>query len=157
MEKRVFRMKKEGFTLIELLIVLTIGGVILAVTTPSMLYAYRQLETKAAVNRFIVAHSLARLMAVRYGRVGELHIDAANARFWIEVDTSGSGIRDTVGLLHDLSEAVTMTSDRSRLCFEARGLTTTRNQCEPGDVTVQFAMAGHVETVETTVLGKVIR
>ena len=46
-----------------------------------------------------MAHSLARSTAVRYARVAELPIDAANARFWVEVDTSGTGIRDTVGLM----------------------------------------------------------
>lgn len=150
-------MRTQGFTLIELLLVVTIFGIVMAISSPSLIYVYRQLEAKAAVNRFMAAHSLARSTAIRYGRVAELRIDPARVRFWVEVDTSGTGMRDTVGLLHDLSERLTMTSDRARLCFDARGLTTTRAACEPGDVTAQFSLGGHTETVRATVLGKIIR
>ena len=140
-----------------MLIVLTVMGIIVAVGMPSMVNAYRQRATRGAVDRLAMAHGLARATALRFGRVAELHIDAANGRFWIEVDTSGTGIRDTVGLMTDLGGQVTMTSTRSLLCFDSRGLTTTRNACESGDALVQFSMAGRTDTFQTTVLGKVLR
>ena len=150
-------LKNKGFTLIEMLIVLTVMGVILAVAMPSMATAFRQRATLGAVDRLAMAHGLARATAIRSGRVAELHIDAANTRFWVEVDTSGTGIRDTVGLMTDLAGQVTMTSTRSLLCFDSRGLTTTRGACEAGDALVSFSLEGRTDTLRTTVLGKVLR
>ncbi len=150
-------MKKKGYTLTEMLIVLSVTGVIVAITLPSMLDGYRRQATRGAVDRLAMAHSLARSTAVRYGRVAELHIDAANARFWVEVDTSGTGIRDTVGLMNDLAQQVTMSSNRSLLCFDSRGLATSRDACEGGDALVQFSRSGRVDTLEITVLGRVLR
>jgi len=157
MLKRTVRRRGYGFTLIEMLIVLTVMGVMVAVALPSMVTAYRQRATRGAVDRLAMTHSLARATALRFGRVAELHIDAANGRFWVEVDTSGTGIRDTVGLMNNLTGQVTMSSNRSLLCFDSRGLTTTRNACESGDALVQFSLAGRTDTFQTTVLGKVLR
>ncbi len=150
-------MKSRGFTLIELMIVMSVLGVVLMISSPSFLAVYRQLVTRAAVNRFVVVHAMARSSALRHNRVAELHIDAAGPSFWVEVDTSGTGMRDTVGQVHRLREGIRMTADRAVLCFDARGLTTTRGACEAGDVTMQFEVAGYVQRVQTTVLGKVMR
>ena len=157
MLKRTLRWRGDGFTLIEMLIVITVMGVLATILMPSMVTSFRQRATRGAVDRLAMTHSLARATAVRFGRVAELHIDAANGRFWVEVDTSGTGIRDTVGLMNDVAGQVTMSSDRSLLCFDSRGLTTTRNACESGDALVQFSMQGRTGTFQTTVLGKVLR
>ncbi len=157
MLKRTVRRWGKGFTLLEMLIVITVMGVIVAVSLPSMVTAFRQRATRGAVDRLAMAHGLARATAVRFGRVAELHIDAANGRFWVEVDTSGTGIRDTVGVMNDLDGQVTMLSDRTLLCFDLRGLTTTRGACEAGDALVQFSLLGRTDTLQTTVLGKVLR
>ncbi len=146
-----------GFTLIEMLIVMSVMGVIIAVSLPSLVTAFRQRATRGAVDRLAMAHGLARATAVRLGRVAELHIDATNGRFWVEVDTSGTGIRDTIGVVNDLSGQVTMLSTRTLLCFDLRGLTTTRDACEAGDALVQFSLQGRTDTLQTTVLGKVLR
>ena len=157
MSKRTVRRRGDGFTLIEMLIVITVMGTLVAILLPSMATAFRQRATRGAVDRLAMAHGLARATAIRSGRVAELHIDAANTRFWVEVDTSGTGIRDTVGLMTDLAVQVTMTSTRSLLCFDSRGLTTTRNACEAGDALVEFSLEGRTDTLQTTVLGKVLR
>ncbi len=157
MLKRTVRRRGAGFTLIEMLIVVTIMGVMVAILMPTLVTSVRQRATRGAVDRLAMSHGLARATAVRFGRVAELHIDAANGRFWVEVDTSGTGIRDTVGLMNDLAGQVTMSSTRSLLCFDSRGLTTTRNACESGDALVQFSLLGRTDTLQTTVLGKVLR
>ncbi len=157
MVKRTVRRRGDGFTLIDMLIVMTILGALAAILMPSMVTSFRQRATRGAVDRLAMTHSLARATAIRFGRVAELHIDAANRRFWVEVDTSGTGIRDTVGLMNDLTGQATMTSNRSLLCFDSRGLTTTRNACESGDALVQFSLQGRTDTFQTTVLGKVLR
>ncbi len=157
MLKRTVRRWGKGFTMLEMLIVMTIMGVILAVSLPSLVTGFRQRATRGAVDRLAMAHGLARATAVRLGRVAELHIDAPNGRFWVEVDTSGTGIRDTIGVVNDLGGQVAMLSDRTLLCFDLRGLTTTRNACEAGDALVQFSLQGRTDTLQTTVLGKVLR
>lgn len=152
------RRSGNGFSLVEMSIVMAILGVMVGIVMPSLVDSLGRRATQGAADRLTMAHSLARATAVRFGRVAELHIDAANARFWVEVDTSGTGIRDTLGLMNDLSEEqVTMSSDRSLLCFDARGLSTTRNTCESGDVLVEFARAADTTVFQTTVLGKVVR
>ncbi len=151
------RRRGDGFTLIEMLIVITVMGVLVAVVMPNMVTSFRQRATRGAVDRLAMTHGLARATAVRFGRVAELHIDAANGRFWVEVDTSGTGIRDTIGVVNDLSGQVTMLSTRTLLCFDLRGLTTTRNACEAGDALVQFSLQGRTDTLQTSVLGKVLR
>ena len=157
MLKRTVRWRGDGFTLIEMLIVLTVMGIIVAVGMPNMVNAYRQRATQGAVDRLAMTHGLARATAVRFGRMAELHIDAANGRFWIEGDTSGTGIRDTDGIVNDLGGQIAMTSNRTLLCFDLRGLTTTRGACEAGDVLVTFSSRGRTDTLQTTVLGKVLR
>ncbi len=157
MLKRTVRRRGDGFTRVEMLIVITVMGVMVAILMPTLVTSVRQRATRGAVDRLAMTHGLARATAIRFGQVAELHIDAANTRFWVEVDTSGTGIRDTVGLMNDLAGQVTMSSTRSLLCFDARGLTTTLNACESGDALVQFSMAGRTDTLQTTILGKVRR
>ena len=157
MLKRTVRRRCDGFSLVEMLIVITIMGALMAILMPSMVTAFRQLATRSSVDRLTMAHGLTRATAVRFGRVAELHIDAANRKFWVEVDTSGTGIRDTVGMLNQLADALAVTSTRSVLCFDSRGLATARGACEPADAIVTFSANGRTDTLQTTVLGMVLR
>ncbi len=155
--ERSINMRTRGFTLIEMLIVIIIMGIMVAVLMPNMVTTFRQRATRGSVDRLTMAHGLTRATAVRFGRVAELHIDAATRRFWIEVDTSGTGVRDTVGTLKQLDAALAMTSTRTVLCFDSRGLATARGVCEPGDAIVTFSTNGRTDTFQTTALGKVLR
>ncbi len=151
-------LRKRGFTMIELAIVLVIAGLLTAMAAPKLAAAFRQRSVSSAGDQFVLAHSLARSTALRYGRVSELHVDAAAARFWVEVDTSGTGVRDTVGFVHSVAgDGVRMSSTRALLCFDARGVATTGGSCQSGDVTVAFASSQRVDTVWVTALGKVLR
>ena len=87
MLKRPVRRRCDGFTLVEMLVVITVMGTLAAVLMPSMVTAFRQRATRGWVDRLTMAHGLARATALRFGRVAELHIDATNKRFWVEVDT----------------------------------------------------------------------
>lgn len=151
-------MSHRGFTLIEMLIVLSVLGVILVIAIPRMADAYRRRAPRVAADRFTIAHSLARSTAVRYGRLAELHVDAGNVKFWVEVDTSGTGVRDTAGLLHDLGGGtLTMTSPVDTLCFDGRGMATARGSCDGPAATITFSMDGYGDTLTITALGKVLR
>jgi type II secretion system protein H len=153
-------MKNRGFTVVELVIVLVLAGIAVAVVSPSLSRAFRRTGVRAAVDEFASTHSLARSAAVRYGRTSELHIDATNARFWVEVDTSsgGSGVMDTVGVVKylDLND-VQLASDRALVCFDARGLPTTRDSCEAADAQLIFTSGSRVDTISITALGRVLR
>ena len=150
-------LRSNGYSVLELVVIISIVSVITSIVTPSLSTAFQQRATQGAVDQFMTAHALTRATATRFGRVAELHIDSANVRFWIEVDTSGTGIRDTVGVVRDLSGEVTMRSDRSLLCFDSRGLVTTRNTCEAGDARVRFSHGDRTDDFETTVWGQVER
>jgi hypothetical protein len=96
---------------------------------------------------------------MRYGRLAELHIDPPNARFWVEVDTSrAGGAKDTVGMVQYVGEdGVKLMSTRTLVCFDPRGLPSTRAGCQSADAYVTFSVNGQANTVRTTALGKVLR
>jgi prepilin-type N-terminal cleavage/methylation domain-containing protein len=151
-------MKDSGMTLLELVIAMVVVGVLVLFTGPPLATILKSTKVRSATGEFVLTHSLARSTALRYGRLAELHIDAPNARYWVEVDTSGSGVRDTVGIMHNPGgQALHMTSTRSLLCFDPRGLATARGTCESPDAVVTFAMLDRADTVEVTLLGKVLR
>jgi len=152
-------MRKNGFTVTELVIVLLLAGIVVAVATPTLSSAFRRTATQAAVDEFISTHTLARSVAVRYGRTAELHINSATERFWVEVDTSSAGgVSDTVGVVKDLTGmGVGVASDRTVVCFDSRGLPTTRGVCEAADATLIFTAPGRADTLQITALGRVLR
>ncbi len=152
----------EGFTLVELLIVITIMGTIMAIGLPQMVTLFQGRAVPNAVDQFAATHSFTKATAIRWGRMAELHIDATNNRYWVEIDTSGTGNRMMVGGYRYVSDNIGMTSDRSLVCFDQRGLPTTRkttagSSCEDADLTAIFTFGTRVDTVETTALGKVLR
>jgi Tfp pilus assembly protein FimT len=114
----------------------------------------------SAADQFVVAHSLARSTAVRFARVAQLHVDPPGRRFWVDVDTSANGIgqRATMGYVRDVgATGLTMSSSRTLLCFDARGIASTNGSCQAGDATVIFSDGATADTVVTTALGKVLR
>lgn len=152
--------RRSGFSLLEVIIVMFLVAVVAAMGVPRLSAALRRRTTSIAADQFTAAHSLARATAVRYGRVAQLHVDPAAKRIWVDADTSPNGIgqRATIWYVRDLSEAgLTMSSTRSLLCFDARGIASTAGSCEPGDATVIFSESDKADTVTTTALGKVLR
>lgn len=153
-------MKNKGFTLTELMVVLILAGVALAIVSPSISRAFRRTGVRAAVDEFSSTHSLARSAAVRYGRTAELHIDAVNGRFWVEVDTSSTGtvMKDTIGVIKFVNaNDVTITTSTDLLCFDARGLPSTLDSCDSPDATIIFSSGSRVDSVTITALGRVLR
>jgi prepilin-type N-terminal cleavage/methylation domain-containing protein len=151
---------RRGFTLIEAILVMSLLAVISAIGAPRLSDALRRRTTATAADQFVAAHSLARATAVRYGRTSKLHINGSARSFWVSVDTSGTGIGQyaTVWYARNLeTTGLTMTSNRSTLCFDARGLAVAGGACQAGDAELIFAMSGAADTATTTVLGKVLR
>jgi Tfp pilus assembly protein FimT len=151
---------REGLTITELVLVIVFLAVLLAIAIPRIDTGLQRAHLQGAAAELTTAHFLARASAMRYGRPAELHIDAANGNFWVAVDTSlaGSGTKDTVGPVHRMAAAnVTMTSTRSILCFDRRGLAYTFGTCEAPNALITFSLSGRTDTVQTTAIGKIIR
>lgn len=152
--------RRRGFTLVEAMMVVCIVAVMAAVAGPSLSDALQRRMTASAADQFAATHSLTRSTALRYGRVAQLHIDAPSARFWVDVDTSANGIgqRATIAYVRDVSEpGLAMSSNRSLLCFDARGIASTVGSCQAGNATVIFTNGSKADTVRTTTLGKILR
>ncbi|HEV8358109.1 MAG TPA: GspH/FimT family pseudopilin [Gemmatimonadales bacterium] len=134
------------------------AGILLAVALPKLIPAFRQSTVATTADRVALAHSLARATAVRYGRVARLNLDPSLGRFWVDVDTSGTGLRQNIGAMQYLTTTgLTMTASRTLLCFDARGFATTRGGCAGADATVTIALGGRSTTLTITSLGKVLR
>lgn len=152
--------QRRGFTMIEILMVLALMAIVAATGGPKLAAALHRRTTSSAADQFVLTHSLSRSTALRYGRVAQLHIDASTRRFWVDVDTSANGIgqRATIANVRDVSgSGLTMTSTRTLLCFDARGIASTTGSCEAGDAKVIFSDGATADTVTTTILGKVLR
>ena len=155
-------MLSKGFTLIELLIVITIIGAMTAIALPKMVNMFQGRAVPNAADQFVATHTFAKATAIRLGRLAELHIDAANNRYWVEIDTSGTGNRMKPGGYRYVTDNVGMTSNRSLVCFDQRGLPTTRTttaglSCQAADLRAIFSLGSRTDTVQTTALGKVLR
>lgn len=151
---------RRGFSLLELVITMSLLAILAATGVTRLSGELRRRTTQIAVDQFATAHSLARSTAVRYGRVAQLHIDAPTRRFWVDVDTSGtgSGQRGIIWYVRDLSEpGLVMTSNRSLLCFDARGMPSTIPPCEAADAQIVFSAADKSDTLTTASLGKILR
>lgn len=158
---RVDCTSRAGLTITELMLAMVVLAILLALALPRIDNGMRRARLQSATAEFATAHFLARTSAMRYGRPSQLKIDAANANFWVQQDTTvaGSGTLDTVGSVHRMSASnITMTSTRSTLCFDRRGLAYyLAGTCDSANVTIVFTNAGRTQTVQTTAIGKIIR
>jgi prepilin-type N-terminal cleavage/methylation domain-containing protein len=151
---------RRGFTLLEIIITMSLLAVIAAMGAPRLSAALRRRTTQTAVDQFATAHSLARTTAIRYGRVAQLHIDPSTTKFWVDVDTSANatGQRATIWYARNLSSpGLVMASNRTLLCFDARGLPSTTAPCQAGDAQIIFTALDRADTLTTASLGKILR
>ena len=152
--------QRKGFTMVEAILVVAVLAIVAAMGAPKLSAALQRRTTASAADQFVLTHSLTRSTALRFGRVAQLHVDAAAQRFWVDVDTSANGIgqRATIANVRYVSDnGLHMTSSRALLCFDARGIASTLGSCESGDAKVIFSDGAMADTVTTTILGKVLR
>jgi prepilin-type N-terminal cleavage/methylation domain-containing protein len=148
--------RRPGFNLIELLITMLVLGILLTVATTSATALRHRAEVRGTANRYIAKHALARAVAVRLGRASELRVDTAGRRIWIEVPQTAT-TSDTIGSVEYFDSRLGFRSNRSVLCFDARGLAKSGGSCQFPDATVVFSLNGRADTVRMSVTGRVIR
>jgi len=159
--------KRRGFTTIEMIAVMVVFGITAALAGPRFYQLVTAVSTRTAADRLARAAELARANAVRFGRDAELRIDQTGMRFWVQVDTTVnvSGVKDTIGSIQDLSNSkVTMaltvagaTKTSAIVCFDVRGVRSTRSPCDVGIASILFSQSTHSDSVQVTSLGKVVR
>jgi Tfp pilus assembly protein FimT len=158
---------RSGFTQLETLTVLIVFSIVAAFAGPKFYANYAATTTRTTADRLARAADMARASAVRFGRDAELRIDTTAKKFWVQVDTSANltGTKDTIGIVNDLlGSKVGMSlklngtaASTAIVCFDVRGLRSSRSPCQSGAAAVVFKLATHVDTVQVTTLGKVIR
>jgi len=147
-----------GFSLADLLIALVLGSVLLAVAGPSLADLQRRTAVRTAADEFMATQLGARSAAIKYGRLAELHLDNSTARFWIQVDTAGSGTPDTIGTVRDMAkEGIQLNSSLPLICYDASGSATNRGSCAASLAMIEFAAYGHSDTVWVTAAGNALR
>ena len=153
-------MKESGFTLMEVIIVVGFIALLAGVAFPRIADIQSSFAVRGARMAFISNYAMTRSIAIREGGVAELHIDATNDRFWVEVDTTlaGSGVMDTIGSVVDIgAEGVTLSSTQSLLCFDGRGMPSLATGCATAGATIAFTYENEADTILTTTLGKILR
>jgi hypothetical protein len=142
---------RQAFSMVELLIVLVLAGFMLTMSTSTLLAVRRNALVRGAIDEAIAKHSLARATAVRMGRLAQLRADPAGGRLWIEV--GGAPIPSSGTRL----EGVHFTTNRTILCFDARGLATMGGACQSPDATFVFKHTVRSDTLRMTLLGRIVR
>jgi prepilin-type N-terminal cleavage/methylation domain-containing protein len=156
--KRESWSSEGGFTVTELIVTMALIAIVAVIVNPSIAPFAQRASASAAADEFMAVHELARSTAIKYGRSTELHLDASRGRFWVQIDTVQAGATDTVAMVSDLTKrGVRMTTDRTVLCFDARGVATGRGTCGSGLATVVFRAQSHQDTVWITAAGNAIR
>ncbi len=149
----------NGFSYVELLFTVLAISVLAGITFPPVKALREGLALRGAVDEFVMAHNLARTVAIRSSRVSELHIEPDSGTFWVQVDSSlaGSGAMDTIGIIVRLSDLnVSIGSNRSVLCFDGRGLAYSLGDCDGiQSAVVTFTGGTKADTVRRTAVGLV--
>ena len=155
------RPSRGGFTLMEMLIAVVTISATAAIAVPPLAWASEYFVLRGAVDEFRAAHNLARAIAVRSNRVGQLRIEPDSGVFWVQVDTSfaGTGVLDTIGRVVRLSDLkISVTSTRSTLCFDARGIATAMGACDATQsANLIFTRGSEADTLWRSELGMLAR
>lgn len=149
-----------GFSLIELIYALVLAAVIYTIALPVVGRARVEASVRNSKHVVVSSLALARATAIRFRRPAVLRLDSNGDRLWIEADTtvsgSGAGL-DTIGFFDFRAELeVDLTSDRTSLCFDGRGIATTTAACSQSGGLIVVARDDRADTVVVSPLGRVV-
>ena len=110
---------RSGFTALELAVVMTMIGIIMAMTFPR-LAGFRERENSRSAQQQIAAYAaMARAAAIQRGRTASVRFD--NDSMWVTVDTVGSTLRLRSAVSLRGNFGVTLAADQSVITFDPRG------------------------------------
>lgn len=147
---------QRGFTVVEITVVLTVATLIMAIAGPPLVRIHKRAQLRQAVDSLAASHSLARATAIQTGAIAELHIDPAGDQHWVQVDTGANAVATTVGGIVRFKRG-DLSSNRTLLCFDPRGMPTSTGACDPPDATVVFRLLDLRDTLTITGLGRISR
>ena len=119
--------RRLGYTLAEVLIVISIIGIVTAISVPKLAKTKNQAQLTGAVTRFTRAVMTARQAAIQRGKTAYFRHN--NSKFWVIVDTTGS-LTDSVIITpaYDLNDeygvTVTAPSGATSIQYDPRGVST---------------------------------
>ncbi len=151
----------RGFSIIEVIfsvaVLVTLLGMGVSAAGPRL----DNLAVRGAADEFRAAHEAARSIAIRTNHVAELRINADSATFWVQVDSTlaGGQTMDTIGMVTRLSDSrVTLASKSSVLCFDSRGIPSSRGSCDGTQSgVVVFTRGSEVDSVSRSLMGVLAR
>ena len=150
-----------GFTLMEILIVITIIGLLASLAGPSLSRLRSSAGLQSGRAQVTAALSLARATSTRMGRTSTLTIDTATSVMRVSVDTGSVGGSSDPWLAREYrlgdDLGVRLGSNRSTLCFDARGIGTIAAGCPEAGAILTLASGGVVDTVRINSAGRIWR
>jgi type II secretion system protein H len=150
---------QAGFSLLEVLITVMLLSLVYAIAIPSIGRTRVEASVHNSAQAIIGTLSLAKAAAVRFGRPSVLRLDSDRDRLWVEIDTTvaGSGATDTLGYFSFREELrVDLRANRAAVCFDGRGIGTTRGVCPEAGAVIIVSLAKKADTVFVSPLGRVL-
>jgi Tfp pilus assembly protein FimT len=155
-----------GFTLHELIIAIALVVAAMAIVGPPTVRTMHRSTLRAAANEVQSMHATARSLAMQSGRPAVLEFLPAQGQLpntiSLQADTSASGLTE---IRRSALTRADFVSDRTILCFDARGLPTTKTirepngkikQCEAADATIIVRTGALADTLRYSPLGELI-
>ena len=159
--------RAKGFTLHEVMIAIALIVSAMAIVGPPTVRTMHRSTLRAASEEVKSMHAMARALAMQSGRVAILEIVPPQGQLpytlSVQVDTSGTG---RVEFRRSALSRAEFVADRKILCFDARGLPTTKmirepnariKQCEAPDATIIVKAGGRADTLRYSPLGELIQ
>jgi Tfp pilus assembly protein FimT len=110
---------RAGFTALELATVMTMIGIIMAMTFPH-LHGFKEREDARSAQTQIAAYAaMARAAAVQRGRPASVRFDSDS--MWVTADTVGSTLRLRPAVSLRQTFGVSLTGSQSAVTFDPRG------------------------------------
>ena len=153
------RDSRAGFSLLEALLAIMLLTLVSAIGLPALADTRVRASVHNSKHAVLSSIALARTAAIRFGRPAVLRLDSRSDRVWVEVDTTlaGGGAKDTLNLIHLGQElSVDLTSNRTGICFNGRGIGTTGSDCPSAGGVIILSMGGRADTVFIGPLGRVV-
>jgi prepilin-type N-terminal cleavage/methylation domain-containing protein len=124
---RHHRKRRFGYTLAEVLIVISIIGIITAISVPKFAAAKNQAQLTGAMTRFSRGIMAARQAAIQRGKVA--YFKHSNNKFWVIVDTTGN-LTDSIvitapyNISTEYGVAITSPGGVTSIQYDPRGVAT---------------------------------